>query len=174
GRWRRPTRGLRAARACAARATARALDARWQQRRRTGSAGGSRSGKAVSGAPSGGKLWHPGAANARGKSRKSEVERCAPIRLALRPDAAAVTLDDAPRDRQANARTFEILRGVKALEDAEQALGTAGIEARTVVANRVQLVPGARLATDLDERVLAPARELQRVGDEVHPDLAQQ
>src|SRR5690242_15336797 len=60
------------------------------------------------------------------------------------------------------------------LEDAEQPLGAPWIEARAVVPNRVQLVVGPLRAADLDDGPLAAPREFHRVGDEVHPYLAQQ
>src|SRR6185437_16512039 len=159
----------------AARATARAPGNRPGQRQRRGARKAPWRGTAMDSASSGGKVSHPRAAHARVMSRKGEVERRAATGLALCPDPATVPLDDSAHDREADSGALEFLGAVQALKDAEEPLGALRIEARAVVSNRVKPAAFGPLRTvDGNERLLAAAGELQRVGDEVHPDLAQQ
>ena len=52
-------------------------------------------------------------------SSDGEIKRCAFFRLALRPDATAVAVNDALHDGQAHARAFKLLRAVQPLENTE-------------------------------------------------------
>src|SRR5687767_6518766 len=79
------------------------------------------------------------AATPRATARRSlccgdrEVERRSLPRNRLRPDAAAVALDDALGHGEAGAGAGVLLAGVEALEDGEDAIGVAGLEADAVV-----------------------------------------
>jgi hypothetical protein len=85
-----------------------------------------------------------------------EVERRAGIRLAFRPDTAAVAVDDALHRRQADAGAFELRDGMQALEDSEQFVGVGHVESGTIVAYDVgHLALLAHLA-QLDPRRVAP------------------
>src|SRR5207245_7398253 len=100
--------------------------------------------------------------------RQGEIERGALARLSLRPGPAAVAVDDAPDVRQADPRALELLRAMETLEHAEELGGVLHVEADAVVADEDHdLVAGAVLHADLDPRVIALARVLDRIGHEV-------
>src|SRR5438093_1586472 len=66
-------------------------------------------------------------------SLEGEVEGGALIGLGVGPDASAVALDDALHDGQADSGPLVLLGPVQPLEDAEQLVGVAHVEADPVV-----------------------------------------
>ena len=87
-----------------------------------------------------------------GGHAKREPERGSLIRLALRPDAAMVPLEDALDDGQAHAGAAELALGMKALEDAEERACALGIETGAIVANKKCPFPGMVFHADRDLR----------------------
>src|SRR5439155_11158650 len=63
---------------------------------------------------------------------EGDVERGAPIDFAFRPDAPAVTMDDAPHGGEPDARALELVLPVQTLEHAEQLARIAAVEAGAV------------------------------------------
>src|SRR5581483_6460323 len=104
--------------------------------------------------------------------RQAEPEARAFSRPALGPRAAAVPDDDAVHDGEAGARPGELVLRVQALEDLEELVGVRGIEARAVVLHAVDGAAVLGAAADLDARVRPPGAVLDRVADQVDPDLA--
>src|SRR5262249_58856693 len=86
---------------------------------------------------------------------------------ALGPDAPAVALHDARDDGEADARPLELVGRVQALERAEQLARVAAVEADPVVRDGVDADARGGVACDGDARLLAPARVLDRVADQV-------
>ena len=64
----------------------------------------------------------PGAIAA-GYARQSKMERRPFVHFGLKPDFAAVQLDDPLRRRQADARALKFLRPVQPLKNAENLVG---------------------------------------------------
>lgn len=100
-----------------------------------------------------------------------KVKRGPPSRLALGPDAAAVAVDDALDDGQANAMAFELLLGVQALEGAEELAGSFPGEADPIVPDEDGAIGGG---ANFDLSRMAVAAELDRVADQVVKHLLQQ
>src|ERR1700687_310651 len=71
----------------------------------------------------------------RGGAFRCEVKCCAVIDRGLDPDTAAVALDDALYDCQADAGAREILRAMQSLKHVEQLVGILHVEADPVVAD---------------------------------------
>ena len=61
------------------------------------------------------------------------------INGSLRPDPPAMAQNDALRKGQANARSLVLLRAVQPLENAEELVGVGHVEARAVVAHKVDV-----------------------------------
>src|SRR5229473_8640756 len=106
-----------------------------------------------------------------GQSKK-EFRSLADFRLG--PDASAVARDDALDDREADAGAGKLVLSMQALKDAKQLVVVAHVEARTVVAHAVNQVRAALLAGDLYPGRGLAAAVLQRVGQQVDPDLPEQ
>src|SRR6266403_4010087 len=68
---------------------------------------------------------------------QGEIKRGSFVHLSLRPDATAVTLNDALNDGQADAGAFEVLHSMQPLKDAEQLRRITHIEPGPVVANKI-------------------------------------
>ena len=66
-----------------------------------------------------------------------EIERGTPVDRALRPDAPAVTIDDALDRGQTHASSWEFGRRMKPLEGAEESGGIGGVESGTVVTDKI-------------------------------------
>src|SRR5437588_3531784 len=97
-----------------------------------------------------------------------------PAEFRLGPDASAVARDDALDDREADAGAGKLVLPMQALKDAKQLVVVAHVEARAVVAHAVNQVCAAALAGDLYPRRGLAAAVLQRVGQQVDPDLPEQ
>ena len=61
------------------------------------------------------------------------MKACTAVHLGLAPNVAAVAAHDASHRSQADAGTGKVVCAVQALEDAEQAVGKAHVEAGAVV-----------------------------------------
>src|SRR5262245_10397236 len=86
---------------------------------------------------------------------QGEIERRPLVPLGFGPDASAVAVHDALGDGQADARPLELLRVMKPLEDFEQLVGIAHVEAGAVIFDKVGRTPVlVRAAADLDDRLL--------------------
>src|SRR6185295_4548468 len=99
-----------------------------------------------------------------------EPERRAAIGRGFGPDFPAVALEDALHDRQPDAAALEFRLAMQALERAEQLRRVLHVEADAVVAHEVGLL--LHVPTDIHPRAVALARILERVADEIGPDLA--
>src|SRR3954463_2000254 len=108
--------------------------------------------------------WCANNAGSRARGREREPDRRPAADRALRPYPAAVALDDAPDDRQADAGAFEVLVGVHAVKRLEQARAVLHVEARAVIADRERLVG---LAHHGDLGAISLAGELPGIGEQV-------
>src|SRR5687768_15776988 len=103
---------------------------------------------------------------------EGEVEGRALSQARLGPDAPAMALDEAADDREAHTRPFVLVGMVQALEDTEELVGVAHVEAGAVVLDEECGLPvRAGTRADLDPPGVAFARELHRVAEEVHQHL---
>src|SRR6266516_1543106 len=98
---------------------------------------------------------------------QGEVEGGAPVRLAVRPDPAAVPAQDALHDRQPEPAALEVGRRVQPLERVEQLVRVPHAEARPVVPDEVDLLAVGPVGPDRDPGRGPPAGELPRVGQQV-------
>src|SRR5688572_28270589 len=101
-----------------------------------------------------------------GLPRQREVKAGALANPPFGPDPPAVAAHDALHDRQPNTGPGELVGAVQALEDAEQLLDVAHIEADAVVAHPVHAFRRVLASADLDARIGALAAVLERVADE--------
>src|SRR6185295_5900619 len=96
---------------------------------------------------------------------------------AFRPDASAVTVDDALNVGQADAGAFKIAGAMQPLEDAEKFVGVLHVEAGSVVPDKEDpVLVGGLLgrASDLDAGLFPLAGVFDGVADEIGEDLAQE
>src|SRR5437016_4724722 len=70
---------------------------------------------------------------------EGEMEGCAATGRALRPDPAAMPVNDPLDCGEADAGAGKFLRGVKPLEGDEKLVAKLGVETRAVVANKINL-----------------------------------
>ena len=104
-----------------------------------------------------------------------EVEARALIGCRGRPHAAPVAGYDAFDDRKSDPGALVVLCAVQPLEDAEQLVGILHVETNAVVPHKICFRrPIDALAAHVDGRMLAAAREFQRVAQEIHVDLLEQ
>src|SRR5512140_286874 len=89
----------------------------------------------------------------------------------LRPYASAVAADDALHDRKADTGPLVLLGAVQPLKDAEELPDVPNVEAHAVVFDEVRGLPVGAARAHLDLRDVARAREFERVGKEIDPDL---
>lgn len=100
------------------------------------------------------------------------MKACAGIDLALAVNATAVALDHASHRRQADAVAFEVALHMQTLERREQPVCVGHVEAGAVVGH-VEMDRAVRLVcADPNLRMLALGGELQRVAEQIDPDLA--
>src|ERR1700752_832260 len=85
-----------------------------------------------------------------------------------------MSLDDSLRRREPHARAFELLVAMQPVEDAEQLVLVLHVEARAVVGDAIDDVRPVYDRGYRDARIVAPARILDRIADQVQPDLLQQ
>src|SRR5438876_3199187 len=87
--------------------------------------------------------------------RESEKERRAFVRLRIRPNAAAMTMNDALDDCKTDARAPIFLGPVQPLEDAEQLVGVPHVEADAIVLDEIRGLAPLRAveAANLDRRL---------------------
>src|SRR5881394_4631177 len=101
-----------------------------------------------------------------GHSGESEEERGAAVHFAVRPDAAAVPLDDALRQGQPHAGALEFVRPMEPLKHAEQLVGIAHVEPDAVIAHEVDDRLSLASRSDLDLRMGPAATELEGIADQ--------
>src|SRR5262249_15114993 len=94
------------------------------------------------------------------------------VELALRPDAPAMSTDDALDDGQAHAGAGKVLAPVQSLEYAEKLFRVAHVEARAVVDDLEDRLAILETAEDLHLGRGPLGAVLERVADEVRPNLA--
>src|SRR4051794_38534434 len=102
-----------------------------------------------------------------------EVERRALSRCRLGPDRPAVAGDDARRQREPEPGAV-VAVGVQTLEDLEELVLVAHVEADAVVADEVDGAVAVAIRAELDLRGLARRAVLDRVREQVRVDLAEQ
>ena len=83
-------------------------------------------------------------------------------------------VNDALHCGQANARAFEILDPMQALEDAEQFVAVLHVKADAVVGNGDDRLSVFLPVTDFDDGAVPAAGELEGVGDQVLKNLLDQ
>src|SRR5439155_15529307 len=98
--------------------------------------------------------------------RQGELEGRPPAGRRLRPDPAAVPLDDLLADGQPDAGAGVLIARVQALEDDEDALEVPGLDADAVVPDHEQPLRVLGLDADVDPWPLGAA-ELDGVADQV-------
>src|ERR1041385_5407624 len=106
-----------------------------------------------------------------GPDGQREPERGALAGLGLDADAAAVELDDALADGQADAGAGVLVAAVQALEDLEDAVEVARLDADAVVLDGDAPAARPRLGRDLDAAGPVAGAELEGVADEVLQQL---
>src|SRR5262245_27821006 len=94
-----------------------------------------------------------------------------PLRLALGPDPPAMPHDYALHDGQSDARAGELAGRVQTLEHAEQLLREAHVKARAIVAHVIERFAVYNFTEDLHRGILLLGAVLERVADEIRPDL---
>ena len=92
----------------------------------------------------------------------------------FRPDLAAVPLDDALNDSQTYSRPLVVLGPMQTLEDAEEFVSVAHVEANAVVLDEIDVSAVVALAADFDDGRFALAGVLEGVGKQIDPDLLEQ
>ena len=85
----------------------------------------------------------------------------------LRPNPAAMAMNDALDSRQADAASGEILRRVKPLESAEEFADIRHVETGAIIADEVDLLPILLRHAQLDPGLRLFLRELPRVAEQV-------
>src|SRR5262249_28169289 len=106
--------------------------------------------------------------------RQREEKGCAFVDLGFGPATAAVAGDDATNIGEADARPFEISRPMKSLENAEQFMGVARIEAYAVVFQLDNKFVFLLFRANGNLCDGPCARVLERIADKVHKDLTKQ
>ena len=106
--------------------------------------------------------------------RQSELERRAFVRPRLGPDPATVFVDDALNGGQAQAVPGKLLCSMQAVQHAEEFVPALHVEADAVVAHEIDNAFLGLAPADGDECGLARCAELERVVQQVCPDLAQE
>src|SRR2546421_9816967 len=102
------------------------------------------------------------------KACEAEVNGRSLVHRALSPDAAAMPVDDALHGRKADACALELARAVEALKRAEQLIGISHVEARAIVADEIDRLPGALFMPESDLCPDALRRKLPSVAQQVH------
>ena len=105
---------------------------------------------------------------------QGEIEGGALIDLGFGPDAAAVAVQDALHQGQADAGALVIFHRMQALEDAKQLVGVLHVEADAVIADEIDGFAVLPLAADFDAGRIALAGVLQRIAEQVEPGLFEQ
>src|SRR5690242_20838900 len=103
---------------------------------------------------------------------EGKEERRAAVHLAVRPDTAAVPLDDALRQGQPDAGALELVGAMQPLKHAEQLVDVAHVEPHPVVPHEVDDRLSLAPRPDLDLRIGTAASELEGVADQVREHLA--
>src|SRR5437660_12739144 len=105
-------------------------------------------------------------------SGQCEIERRAFARFALGPHAAAMTEHHALHDGESHASARELSRAMQALELPEQLAVISHVEAGAVVLHVVDVPRILADAAQLDRGDFPRSGELDRVGKQIEPDLA--
>src|SRR5256885_193341 len=92
-------------------------------------------------------------------------------RPALGPAPAAMSVDDALHGGQAQAVPGKLVRAMQAMEHAEEFVLVAHVKADAVVAHEIDNAFLGLARADADEGGLARGAELERVVQQVGPDL---
>src|SRR5205823_427473 len=107
---------------------------------------------------------------------ESEKERRAFVRLRIRPNAPAMTMNDPLYDCKADAGALVFLGPVQPLENAEQLVSVPHVEADAVVLDEIRGLAISRpvKTANFDRRGWPSAGVFQGVGKQVRPDLFDQ
>src|SRR5439155_19198744 len=104
----------------------------------------------------------------------SEIKRRAFARLRLGPDPAAMSVDDALHGGQTQTVPDKLLRAMETMEHAEEFVLVAHVKADAVVAHEIDNAFLGLARADADKGGSARRAELERVVQQVGPDLAQE
>src|SRR5665213_3595661 len=105
---------------------------------------------------------------------QGESKNCALVQCRVSPDATTMPVHDPLYNRQSDAGSLVFLCAVETLKNAKQLVRVSHVEARSVVAHEIGLVPTLPLTADFNHRQVALARVFERIGNEVDPNLPQQ
>src|SRR5512142_2488508 len=105
--------------------------------------------------------------------RPSDIYRRAFIELALRPYAPAMPGDDALHHGETDSLPLEFFHAVQALEHAEQLVGILHVETRAIVLHVVNKLCFLYYTANFDPCWRLFPGELDGVGQQVYPHLAQ-
>src|SRR5690606_7447916 len=103
--------------------------------------------------------------------RKREVERRALVGCAVRPHAAVVAHHDSLHEREPDAGAREFRPIVQPLEHTEQLVPIARVEPGAIVAHVEDVLALLADRPDLDDRLILLRGELDRVRQQVDPNL---
>lgn len=95
---------------------------------------------------------------------KAEMEGGTFTDLCLRPDTAAMALNDAVYDGKADAGPFELLRAVEPLEGSKESLGLSHVESGAVVPDAIDFFAILTPTDHLHDRLVLAPCELEGVG----------
>jgi hypothetical protein len=103
---------------------------------------------------------------------QGEIKCRACIEFGFRPDTSPVPVDDALDQGQAHTGSFKFIVAVQPLEDAKKFVGVSRIEPDAVVLDVKGVVFRIALSADFNHGGLPVPGEFDRVGEEIHKDLA--
>ena len=103
---------------------------------------------------------------------KGEVESCALVFFCLGPDTSTMAEEDSLNVSEADARAFEFLFEVEALEDAEEFANVLHIETYTIIAHKYNVLISSSLRAELDFSTFSRPGIFNGIGNEVGEDDA--
>ena len=105
---------------------------------------------------------------------QGEIEGSAFVGFGLSPDSAAMTLDDAADNGEANTCPFKSFLIMEALEDAKYFAGMAHVETDAVIANEVDVFTILFAGANFDRGLFLQPGEFKSIRNEVGEHMAQE
>jgi len=99
------------------------------------------------------------------------MERCAAVRLAFGPNPSAVQADDSLHVGQADTMAGKLAFSMETLKNPKQFVGIAIIKTLTIILQRIDAFALGFPSTDDDDGFPAFRSELDRVFQEIGPNL---